>query len=232
MEVTPSDGCEAICSGGPSFSRRLIDGWSVLSGESTEPIACPALLYFHSYRRVSPRDPELRELGVGSANTQVPTIPERPQSVFKIAALRALMGNKGLLKGADPQESSQVMATLQRLHETFADADLDDQVEMVRGNALQILVNGRELRAPLPFDSLSSGQKEIISTLFLIWEYTRDCPSIVLIDEPELHLNRSWHDDFIRELGKLAPQNQYIIATHSGRIAESVHQDRLRLIVP
>ena len=44
----------------------------------------------------------------------------------------------------------------------------------------------------------------------------------MLIDEPELHLNAEWHSQFIRYLYKLAPHNQYIIATHSQYIAESV----------
>jgi predicted ATP-binding protein involved in virulence len=53
---------------------------------------------------------------------------------------------------------------------------------------------------------------------------------VVLIDEPELHLHPQWHDDVIRKLWELAPWNQYIIATHSERIARSVERDRLRIL--
>jgi predicted ATP-binding protein involved in virulence len=77
---------------------------------------------------------------------------------------------------------------------------------------------------------LSSGQKEIIATLFLIWYQTRNKPGIVLIDEPELHLNPEWHRDFIRQLGRIAPNNQYIIATHSEDIFASVDKDRRFLL--
>ncbi|MEO5366599.1 MAG: ATP-binding protein [Magnetococcus sp. WYHC-3] len=72
------------------------------------------------------------------------------------------------------------------------------------------------------FDGLSSGQKEIISTLFLVWHYTRESPAIVMIDEPELHLNAQWHRDFVREVVRLAPNNQYLMATHSEDVFASV----------
>ena len=80
------------------------------------------------------------------------------------------------------------------------------------------------------FDGLSSGQKEIITTLFLIWYETRNQPKVVLIDEPELHLNLQWHRSFINSLVKLAPKNQYIIATHSATIMDSVNRNRRILL--
>ena len=59
----------------------------------------------------------------------------------------------------------------------------------------------------------------------MIWENTRNKPSIVLIDEPELHLNTQWHRTFIGDLLTYAPCNQYIIATHSEQIMDSVDYD-------
>jgi predicted ATP-dependent endonuclease of OLD family len=79
---------------------------------------------------------------------------------------------------------------------------------------------------------LSSGQKEMIATLFLIWKNTKKQPSIVLIDEPELHLNAEWHGDFVRQLYKLAPQNQYILATHSEEIFRSVDERHRSVLIP
>ena len=81
------------------------------------------------------------------------------------------------------------------------------------------------------FDGLSSGQKEIISTLFLVWDHTKNNPSVVFIDEPELHLNAQWHRTFVNHLVDLAPKNQYIIATHSEEIMDSVAEDRRILLV-
>ena len=42
------------------------------------------------------------------------------------------------------------------------------------------------LETSFSFDGLSSGQKEIISTLFLLSRLSRKANSIVLLDEPEL----------------------------------------------
>ena len=80
------------------------------------------------------------------------------------------------------------------------------------------------------FDGLSSGQKEIVSTLFLIWHYTQERPAVVLIDEPELHLNAQWHRRFVNSLFDLAPHNQYIMATHSVYVMDSVEENRRLLL--
>ena len=80
------------------------------------------------------------------------------------------------------------------------------------------------------FDGLSSGQKEIVSTLFLIWYDTQERASVVLIDEPELHLNAQWHRRFVNSLFDLAPHNQYIVATHSMDVMDSVEKDRRLLL--
>lgn len=80
------------------------------------------------------------------------------------------------------------------------------------------------------FEMLSSGQKEIISTLFTIWSATYHQPSVVLIDEPELHLNAEWQRIFVSKLAELAPKNQYILATHSEEIFASVPKERRLLL--
>ena len=90
-------------------------------------------------------------------------------------------------------------------------------------------INGRD---SFSFDGLSSGQKEMIATLFLIWKNTKDQPSIVLIDEPELHLNAEWHGDFVRQLYQLAPYNQYVLATHSEEMFRSVDERHRAVLVP
>jgi predicted ATP-binding protein involved in virulence len=86
--------------------------------------------------------------------------------------------------------------------------------------------------ASFAFDGLSSGQKEIISTLFLIWRHSQEEPCIVMMDEPELHLNAEWHADFVERLQEYGPRNQYILATHSEQIFGSVDEDRRALLVP
>ncbi|MBT3388588.1 MAG: ATP-binding protein, partial [Desulfobacula sp.] len=97
-------------------------------------------------------------------------------------------------------------------------------------NTVDIRISLNDGEDSITFDGLSSGQKEIISTLFLIWYHTKDKPSVVFIDEPELHLNAQWHRSFVKTLIKLVPENQYIIATHSEDVMDSVDADRRVLL--
>ncbi len=57
-----------------------------------------------------------------------------------------------------------------------------------------------------------------------------ECCCLLLI-APELHLNAQWHRSFINCLVKLAPNNQYIMATHSEDIMDSVDENRRLLLV-
>jgi len=81
-------------------------------------------------------------------------------------------------------------------------------------------------RTQLRFNDLSAGQREIISTLYTIWSFTKDTPSVVLIDEPELHLNAETQRQYVSWLAKLAPKNQYIVATNSEHIYDSVSREK------
>jgi len=192
---------------------------AVVAGRADNPLVAAPLLYFHSYRKVTPEPVEFGALAD----------PGRT-GAFKFEVLRTLLARVDLLEGAEPQQAEAIRQRLDSLVQAFAGGRVGKL--QLQGNNLDVQVDMGLGTPPLPFDALSSGQKEIISTLFLIWEATRDCPSVVLIDEPELHLHQEWHDDVMRMLFELAPWNQYIIATHSRRIAESGYPDRLRLIKP
>lgn len=100
----------------------------------------------------------------------------------------------------------------------------------IPNNRAEFLLQPKGGGPSISFDGLSSGQKEMISTLYLIQSRTRDYPGIVLIDEPELHLNAQWHGLFVRKLFELAPWNQYILATHSEHVFAAVDEDRRILL--
>lgn len=212
--------------------------WVTLLALGANPVVCPPLMYFHSYRRVQERNPELRELTDTESTKMAARRYARYRdpdelgvlSRFKMEALNALLAQRDLLETPEPEGSDLVLNRLNELVRKFAGGVIT-KVRPV-GNQLHILLELEGQREPVPVDALSSGQKEIISTLFHIWFYARHGPSVVLIDEPELHLHPAWHDDFIRELGALAPWNQYIIATHSEKIASSVPPGRIRIIEP
>ncbi len=202
-----------------------------LLGVIGEPMIFPPFLYFNSYRKIQEGNPELGMMMSGERHHWRRRFgPESfPISAFKIEIVRALMGRQGLFESVDEAEAEAVIEQLNSLIVEYAHgnlAKLRDTKE--RGVELRVSPEGSE--GSYPFDGLSSGQKEVISTLFMIWKYTRKQPGIVLIDEPELHLNAEWHRGFIRQLAKLQPNNQYIIATHSEHIFDSV-DERNRLLL-
>ena len=207
-----------------------------LVGLNSEPMINPPFLYFHSYRKVQEGNPEL---GMMVERERMLTRRSRyhigydfPISGFKLQILRSMMGEANLFEGVGDKHAGEVLTKLNQLVEFFAGGRIK-KLRPSQDNTIDFRIyptkNEREEKS-FTFDGLSSGQKEIISTLFLIWYHSLNIPAIVLIDEPELHLNVEWHRDFVKRAFDLAPQNQYIIATHSEDIFSSVSQDRRALL--
>lgn len=67
---------------------------------------------------------------------------------------------------------------------------------------------------PISWELLSRGEKTLIY-LFLAVYYYKDKTSLFLLDEPEISFHVSWQKRLIRDLTKVAPNNQFIVATHS-----------------
>lgn len=200
---------------------------------SSEPLLLPPLLFFNSYRRVAEDKPDLDRLAL----PRVRTYPrrhgghEQDDGEFKTLLLRAAMAKASLFDNTSAKVFDGTLDRINTLLQTFAQVTLD-KIRPLPGNRLDFRVVGDKTPSPFSFDALSSGQKEIISTLFLIWYHTHNRPSLVLLDEPEVHLNDEWHREFMLQLQKLAPQNQYIIATHSERIFGAVPPHQRIMLEP
>ena len=205
----------------------------------SEPLVMPPLLHFNSYRKVQEANPELGMIAADfDADPRfrfVRRIAGRSVmsavSAFKLEILRSLMGKASLFEGLDDRESASVLDTVNRLIDRYCGGRIE-KLKSLPGNRADLRIKLNNSPDSFSFDGLSSGQKEMIATLFLIWRNTAEQPGIVLIDEPELHLNAEWHGDFVEQLRKLAPRNQYILATHSEEIFRSVDESRRALLVP
>jgi hypothetical protein len=65
-----------------------------------------------------------------------------------------------------------------------------------------------------PFDSLSSGEREVINIAFdFLLRRPRDC--VVVFDEPELHLHPELSYKLVQALQNIGTNNQFIFMTHS-----------------
>lgn len=216
----------------PGATERLLLS---LSGLTPDPLVVPPLMYFHSYRKVKEGNPELGmmvETEPYSRRARFRRYPpwmEYPMSAFKLAILRSMMSRASLFEELDDEKADTTLEHLNELVRRYAGGTIE-KLRPSPDNTVDFRISHPARDTSFSFDGLSSGQKEIISTLFMIWRYTLARPGIVLIDEPELHLNAEWHRDFVQQARSLAPDNQYILATHSQHVFESVEQDRRILL--
>ena len=189
-----------------------------------DPYVDPLILYFHSYRRVQEGQSAVR-IDASREGDDVRE-PERtglnlPEGAFKEAIARAAMVVSGVLDDLPSQKAEKQLEELTDLTQEFARVRPTRRMKS-EGKALEPMVKHIDTTREFRLDGLSSGQKELVSLLFLVWLHSQDGPRIVLIDEPELHLNAQWHRRLVRWLGDLAPHNQYILATHSEEIFGAV----------
>jgi predicted ATP-binding protein involved in virulence len=193
-----------------------------LAGQSSDPVILPPILYFHSFRKVQEGSQSFASLTERYSRAWRGRFDgDSTVSVFKQELLRAMMGKADLFERLENRDSEEVLKTLNDLMSRYAGGKVEKLLPQP-DETFDFRVTPSRGGASFSFDGLSSGQKEVISTMFLIWLYTRKQPSVVLIDEPELHLNPEWHRTFVRDLARLAPRNQYILATHSEEIFASV----------
>jgi hypothetical protein len=89
----------------------------------------------------------------------------------------------------------------------------------------------RDGRRVCSIDQVSSGELELLS--FAGWIITNDFKGgLLVIDEPELHLHPQWQSTFLPALRELAPEAQFIVASHSDAVWEQAYSFERFLLVP
>lgn len=96
-------------------------------------------------------------------------------------------------------------------------------IKRIRGGL--IIVCNRS--GSLPFQSLSSGEKQL---LFILLKVANTLPSdaIFLMDEPEISLHLNWQEMLIDSIQRINPAAQIIIVTHSPGIIMNGYRDAFR----
>lgn len=196
----------------PRLEKLLL---SIMLAEN-EPFLIAPFIYFNSNRIINAKNVQLEDISI-----------DDEFSLFKKEVMKILAAKGGIFEDFSVENSEESLKFLNDLCKEYAQGTFG-KVNSVSGDIRVTLTNG----GIISLNGLSSGQKEIISTLFLIWKNTKDQSGIVLIDEPELHLNVEWQHKFIRSLKKLLPQNQYILATHSKQIFGSVEPEYRGMLRP
>jgi len=200
--------------------------------QSSNPAIDDHFLFFPDHRFISKSPISLNNLADVEQDYVAQTFPQKNE--FKKRVLKILLGKSGLIEGQDNKDSEEELRFLNELVKDFAECQLSDRFklhETDNDTFLDVRVRLPEIKETYSFDGLSSGQKEMITTLFMIWYCTRNAPKVVLIDEPEQHLNAEWHRRFVYLLHKTVPHNQYILATHSKHIVSAVDDERQIMLV-
>lgn len=110
-------------------------------------------------------------------------------------------------------------------HRLLAPKELADLV--LGDQRLQYLLEGNQL----PFDSLSSGEREVVNIAFdFLLRSPRDC--IVFFDEPELHLHPELSYKLVQVLQGIGENNQFIFTTHSPDIITSALDRSVVFLAP
>jgi len=83
----------------------------------------------------------------------------------------------------------------------------------------------------IPVDYLSTGELELFN--FFGWMLTTDFDGgLIVIDEPELHLDPQWHVQLMRGLVRLQPNSQFIVGTHSPELYDSAKSYERFFLIP
>jgi hypothetical protein len=203
--------------------------WRALLGMSVDPFVLGQVLYFHSNRRVAEGAPQLGSLMHSNEYPRPPENRGHIVSLFKNAILKLLFKRSELIR--DNSARTGELSLFETLLKTYAGCELATPPLDSEDNGLDIRLQRLGECGRFSIDGLSSGQKEILCTLFLTSAHSaRLGQALVLVDEPELHLNSEWHKKVVLDLVRVAPNAQVILATHSERVFASVPSER-RLIL-
>lgn len=112
------------------------------------------------------------------------------------------------------QDDSVVVASQPRLRK-----GADDKELKLSRTDLSVSVWSKSVKVRIPLDSLSSGEKQMISLLGKLYLYPQD--KLVLIDEPELSLSMDWQRKILLDVIGAPLCKQMIAITHSPFVFEN-----------
>ncbi|MDC3958074.1 AAA family ATPase [Polyangium jinanense] len=134
--------------------------------------------------------------------------------------------------------TSKADAWLKRINEAWArfhgndgtsiDAQIVDPDAEELFADLYVIRDGQRICS---IDEVSSGEIELLS--FAGWIILNDFRGgLLIIDEPELHLHPQWQATILPALRDLAPEAQFIVASHSDAVWEQAYSFERFLLVP
>jgi len=164
------------------------------------------------------------QLGQSDVGSQIQSYSSTPQLKFqrlKSTLINILMVDNSI--DTVKHDFNMIFENLLPGKELYG-INLDNQT-----GRLSILIKEKNTKAIYDIDFLSSGEKGLLMTFYLLLN-TIDNGGIVILDEPELHLNPSVTKNIIPFLKKQIVENknvQVLLTTHSAEILSATKEDEL-----
>lgn len=96
---------------------------------------------------------------------------------------------------------------------------LESGKEIIRDHENKLTLKFTKNAEEISWHLLSRGEKTLIYLFFVVFLY-KNKVDVFLFDEPEISLHVKWQRNLIKDLSELAPDNQFIIATHSPSLVQ------------
>lgn len=96
---------------------------------------------------------------------------------------------------------------------------------------VRIKVKKKNVDGSITFKELSEGEQQLLTVLGLL-KFTKDEDSLILLDEPDTHLNPIWkwrYLEFLENVVKRPESTQIIINTHDPLVIGSLKKEEVRL---
>jgi hypothetical protein len=177
------------------------------------------------------RDPCLSGAGRPPSDTEANRLWTLKQRIINARSRRGFNTAGGTAAGDDDLWLKKLNNAWQRLHRdgSYIDAQIVDPAASDLWADLFVVRDGRRLCS---VEQASSGEIELISLAG--WLALNDFQAgLVLVDEPELHLHPEWQNAILPAMRELAPDAQFIVASHSDAIWDQVYTfERFLLLAP
>ncbi|WP_413625440.1 AAA family ATPase [Luteibacter sp. Lutesp34] len=132
--------------------------------------------------------------------------------------LRYFLGRLGRVID-ETRETELAVEKFAEVCNEYLRADNDGKILAYDPQSLHVIVHDLWSRREIPLDSLSSGEKQIVSMMSRL--YLTSNPKVVLIDEPELSLSIDWQKRILPDLLDSGSVVQLLAITHSPFIFEN-----------
>ncbi|VVD91246.1 ATP-dependent nuclease [Pandoraea cepalis] len=211
LEITWAPG------GGPQSAADPVEVQFVAYLERRLPPNKTAFTYFPADRALPLGDQPV-QLGGPDAAAQLESYNSQPQAKFN--RLKNLIFSGVFLSSQNQPAENSIEREFERIFSGILKGRKLERLEINEIGLLNVLIRDTESQRVFDMDGMSSGEKGLILTFLLLARSVVD-NGIVLLDEPELHLNPAVCKDILSYLVNeyVKPKNlQVIVCSHSPEI--------------